>query len=537
MTEPTGIDLYSIHGRSPRITESVQILVVGAGAAGISAALAAARAGARVLLIDENPILPATMGMDVPLHFGGRIAPTVRNRSAMEEQMLQWQPLLADAFEAGVDIRLGTAAWGIYSNRPDVSWVRKLTVGLVDQDRCWLAECDQIVVASGRRDAPLAFPGWDQPGVMGLCAAVHLATRYDALAARRIVVAGTTAETLEGCLELRRSGVEIAAIVEASEGPVAPPDLIEALRSANVEILFGTTLDGVESGADGVAAARLRPLDPGGQERTVECDSILIGVRAVPVVDLLASAGCRIKFDAARGGHIPEVDGNFETSIAGIFAVGDCAGIWPAKSRNDAIAAREGAIAAGRALIALGIDPGTSPDSILPDPPAFDPSAYWASWVKATILECGSDPVVCQCESVTAADILALRPPRYLGRGDEDRNYLRALGEFSAPNPDQVKRLTRAGMGLCQGRRCREQTSALLGHVSGHGPGQISLASYRAPVRPIPLSLMAEGDEPPEMSTYWDSWFGMPTQFQPFWENSPLYRASDRRTGRPRDSE
>lgn len=537
MADQAGCDLYSIRGRSPRITERAEILVVGAGPAGISAAITAARAAANVILVDENPIPAATMGTDIPFYFGGRMAPTVRNRSAMEEQMLQAQPLLADAFEAGVDIRLGTAAWGLYANGPDVSWMPKLTVGLVDSELCWLAACDQVIVATGRRDAPLAFPGWDQPGVMGLCAAVHLARRYDALDARRVVVAGTTAEALTGCLELQRSGVEIAAIVEVKAAPVGPPELVEALRSAGVEILCGTALDGAESGADGVRAARLRSLADASELRTLECDAIVLGVKAVPVVELLASAGCRTRFDVARGGHVPVLGSNSETTVAGVFAVGDCAGIWPTKSGHDSIAAREGEIAASAALAALGIAPETSFDMVPNGPEALDASAYWAAWIQATILECGLDPIVCQCESVTAADILSVRPPRYLGVGQEGRNYSRALSGFTAPNPDQVKRLTRAGMGLCQGRRCREQTSALLAHASGLALDEVPLASYRAPVRPIPLALMAEEDETAAMSSHWDSWFGMPTQFQPFWENAPRYRAADRQTGRPRDSE
>jgi hypothetical protein len=258
------------------------------------------------------------------------------------------------------------------------------------------------------------------------------------------------------------------------------------------------------------------------------------------VVELLSSARCRTTFDAARGGHVPLLSASFETSVAGIYAAGDCAGIWPAKSRDTEIAAREGAIAARAALAAPDAAAGPSdplPETCLSASPAFDSSAYWDSWVEATILGAACDPIVCQCETVTAADILALRPPRYLGCGEEDRRYGRALSQFGAPNPDQVKRLTRAGMGLCQGRRCREQTSALLAHASETTLGEVPLASHRPPVRPIPLSLLADEDEPLEMSAYWDSWFGIPTQFQPYWESEPRYRAADRRTDGPGDSE
>lgn len=524
-------DPYSVHGRSPKITETFQLLVIGAGPAGISAAIAAARAGASVLLVDENPVPPVLMAMDVPLHFGSRMAPVVRNRSAMEEEMLRWQPLLGDAIEAGVDVRLGTAAWGVYANAPDVAWLSKPTIGLVENGRSWLISADQVIVAAGRRDAAIAFAGWDAPGVMGLDAAVHLVSRYNALDARRVVIAGTGATALANCLALLRAGVSIAAIVEVTDEPVGPRYLVEEIRSAGVEIVAGSTLDGVESSTDGVTAVRIHSLDAARNVRTIECDAVLLGVRSVPVVDLLAAAGCRMTFDSARGGHVPMIDGAFRTTVVGVFAVGDCAGLWPRKSLDSGIAALEGQIAATAALAAIGIATD-APRQSAPFPvPDFDMAAYWARWIKATIVESDCDPIVCQCESVTASDLLELRPPRYLACDDADRKYGRALSDLAPPNPDQVKRLTRAGMGLCQGRRCREQTAALLAGASGVAADQIPMATYRAPVRPIPLATLGEQDESATMKAPWDSWFGMPTQFQPFWENEPLYRAADRDIG------
>lgn len=73
-------------------------------------------------------------------------------------------------------------------------------------------------------------------------------------------------------------------------------------------------------------------------------------------------------------------------------------------------------------------------------------------------------------------------------------------------------------MGVCQGRRCREQVAALLALGAGEGLGKIPLASYRAPVRPLPLSTFAATWEPAAMSAHWSTWFGIATQAQPYWE-------------------
>jgi hypothetical protein len=95
------------------------------------------------------------------------------------------------------------------------------------------------------------------------------------------------------------------------------------------------------------------------------------------------------------------------------------------------------------------------------------------------------------------------------------------LGD-AAPNPDLVKRLTRAGMGVCQGRRCREQVGALLVLGAGVRLRDIPLASHRAPVRPLPLSAVRESNEPAAMTRHWDTWFGMPSQYVPWW-NAPQH--------------
>jgi hypothetical protein len=94
-----------------------------------------------------------------------------------------------------------------------------------------------------------------------------------------------------------------------------------------------------------------------------------------------------------------------------------------------------------------------------------------------------------------------------------------------SPHPDVVKRLTRAGMGPCQGRRCREQIAALMALSSGTALADIPLASYRPPVRPLRLAQLAALPEAAAMAEGWDSWFGMRSQWVPFWRAPPTYSA------------
>jgi hypothetical protein len=166
------------------------------------------------------------------------------------------------------------------------------------------------------------------------------------------------------------------------------------------------------------------------------------------------------------------------------------------------------------------------------------------AWVRAAVLDAGDSTYVCQCEEVTAREILELRPPRYLSQdlaaslegGAMARRNARDLRSLlgDRPHPDQVKRLTRAGMGTCQGRRCREQVAALLALGSGLPYGGVAPASHRAPVRPMPMGLAAAtGAESATMARHWDTWFGMAAQYVPFWQVPARYTAA----GRPRDRE
>jgi thioredoxin reductase len=520
-------DPKSISGTVLELHERTEVLVIGAGPAGLAAAMAAARLGRSVILVDENPLAAETMGENLPLHFGGGMTQAVRNRNAMLEAVIGSEPALAEAFEAGIDIRLGTACWGLYAPGPMVGWLPGPVAGLMEGDRSWMMGAERIIVSAGRRDMGLAFAGWEKDGVMGATAALRLAQRYGALGARRAVVLGSTAETLQAALALRDTGVEIVALVDPGADAVGPQALLAALADGGTQTLFGQAPKRAE-GAEAVTALVVSPVGPdgmlvAGEETAIGCDTVLLGVGVVPVIELLDALGARMVFDAARGGTVPVLAGGQQTSVPGVFAVGDCAGIWPAKTLDPEIARAEGRRAAADESAALAPSEG------------YDLGAYRLAWVRASVLENGDTTHVCQCEEVTAREILGVRPPRYLGWEDTKRRNsrdLRSLLGDAPPNPDQVKRLTRAGMGVCQGRRCREQVTALLALATGEPYGSIPAATYRAPVRPLRLTLAAAASrESAAMAQHWDTWFGMPSQYRPPWDLPETYTAGTRPQG------
>src|SRR3984957_19400583 len=207
---PVSHDPKSIAGKSLPVEATIQLLVVGAGAAGAAAALEAARLGLSVMLVEEDPVPAVAMGDDIPLHYGQRFAAAARNRTAMLEAFIARDPTIAELFDAGVDVRLGTSVWGIYANGPSVGWLPGPVAGLQDGERCFMLGCERVIVAAGRRATGLAVPGWELPGVLGITAAQRLLERYGALDVRRAVVLGTSAEALAAARSLRSAGLAIA---------------------------------------------------------------------------------------------------------------------------------------------------------------------------------------------------------------------------------------------------------------------------------------------------------------------------------------
>ena len=531
-------DRASVAGRQPPIDEATDVLVVGAGPAGISAALAAMRGGVRVVLADENPVPLQTMGEDVPLHFGGRMAPTVANRNAVLESILGARPDLAEAIDAGVDVRLGTVVWGLFPQRRTAGWIDGHVAGLADEDRAYLLRFRQVIVASGCRDMGVAFDGWQRPGVMGAAAAYRLATVYEALDSRTAVLVGSGTEALQIGNALLAAGVRIAAIIEQAERVTGPVELLSGLVARGARVFTRHVIQQTLGDPRGVVAVRLTGVDGrgchlSGPLERIECDTVVLGVAAVPAIELLEAAGCAVSFQAARGGHAPVIDGSQRTSLPFIYVAGDCAGVWPSKTLCDDRARREGRIAACAALRALGAElPGSTGsdgsadeqnEPVLPDAPARDIAAERLAWVRAMTLQSAAAPFVCQCEEVTAADVLELNPPRYLHwrGGPSESGRLGAVDPAGTPSPDVVKRLTRAGMGPCQGRRCREQIAALMALSAGRPLADIPLATYRPPVRPLRLAQLAALPEAANMGAGWESWFGIPSQWVPFWRIGP----------------
>ena len=521
-------DPRSISGKLPPPDRHVPLVVVGAGAAGVAAAIEAARAGVDVMLVDEHPVDNDMMAMDVPLCFGQRMDGSVRNRALMLERVVETNPDLAAAHEAGVDVQLGTYVWGAFVNGPTMQELSGSMLGLADDRRSWLVGYDRLVVAAGARDVLLGFPGWERAGTLGAAGAAALLGRYRALAARRLLVLGSGELGLRTAMLALEHGVEVAGIVEIDAQVRGDAALAKTLAGRGVPFFTAHTIQAARGRTGEIESVVLvgvnRDGTPvAGSEREIACDAVCWAVGLAPSVELLHLVGARLRFVSRLGGWVPEVDAHMRTSVPTVFAAGDCAGFHEDMLSAPDIAraqGRQAGAAAAESLSARHHAEGDTRRGVTAAPAAApEIHGYWRMWLDSLIAAGGWDVNVCQCEEVTRRELVETRPPRYLGwRSPQmDARGLGTLLRDGPVNQDQIKRLTRAGMGPCQSRRCREQVGLLLAQAASTTLDRIPLPTFRPPIRPLPLNVLWPADEPAAMREEWVSWFGIPTQFSPHW--------------------
>ncbi len=505
--------------------ESRPLVVVGAGVSGTAAATEAARAGVRVTLIDENPISTSMVGLDVPQFFGQRFMGALRDKALMLERVTAANEALAEAEEAGVEIQLATCVWGAFRNSETSRVLDGPQLGLADDERSWLMKYDRLIVAAGARDLGISFAGWNLAGAMGANGAHVLMNRYQASSSRRMVVMGSGNLGLNTARMALDRGIEVAAVVDVSTSVRGDEALITALQGEGVKLYTSHTVReavGSDGDIESVVLIEIDNCEPvAGTEKVISADTVCLAIGLVPNVELLSLLGCDLTFKSKLGGYVPVHDDWMRTSVDTVFVAGDVAGFHDGMVLDTEIARNQGrlaGVAAAESLGAIGTDEALARrndlQAVAVDSTPNEVHSSWKSWLQSLVNAGGPDIFACPCEEVTCAELIDLRPPRYLAWESErmSRRGLGTLVKDSPVNPDQVKRLTRAGMGHCQGRLCREQVSLLLAEESGTDIAEVPLMSYRPPVRPLPLKVMWPHEETEQVRRDWPKWFSPTNQ-------------------------
>ncbi len=501
--------------------ETKSLVIVGAGAAGTAAAIEAARTGVQVTLIDENPIGASMMGLDVPQFFGKRTMDALRNRAEMLERVAATSDSLAEAKAAGVDVQLGTCVWGAFRNTETSRQLDGPQLGLADDTQSWMIKFDRLIVAAGSRDVGMSFAGSDLAGAMGANGACSLMSRYQALASRRMVVLGSGNLGLSTARMALDCGIEVTAIVDVSSSARGDETLLAGLQEEGVELYTSHTVKEAAGNDAGIESVVLVEIDGNcepvaGSEKTIAADTVCLAIGLAPSVELLSLLGCDLTFKSELGGYVPDCDDWMRTSVDTVFVAGDVAGFHDDMISDPEIARNQGRLAGIAAAESLGAIDNAQALVRRAEIQAEDATAAptevhtdWKQWLQSFVNAGGPDVLACPCEEVTCAELIDLQPPRYLEWRSErmSRRSLQTQVKDGPVDPDQVRRLTRAGMGHCQGRRCLEQVSLLLTAESGTDIAELPQMSIRPPVRPLPLSVMWPHDETEQMRENWVKWF------------------------------
>ena len=408
------------------------VLVVGGGAAGLSAAIAAADLGADVVLADEGA------------EPGGRLLAEGGHAHARE--------LAGRARQAGVEVLSAAPALGAFDGLVPV-WQG----GTLHQVRA-----RQIVYATGSIEQPLLFPGNDLPGVMLSGGAVRLAALYGLSPGSRAVVATVDDRGLEAAVALLDHGVQVAAVADLrTEGA---GDALERLTSQGVHVLPGATV----LQAEGRSALQRVTLGPpgagegGAGEHTVTCDLLAVSGGSAPATSLLTQSGAKTGYDE-RLGHfvlreVPE----------GLHAAGQVVGADQLRE-----AERSGAVAGADAAHALGLGDESSRARADEERGAIDERPAPAVAVPPAVTSSRRGKCfACLCEDVTAKDI-----------------HLSV--EEGYDSIELSKRYTTTTMGPCQGRMCQLPAVRLMAEETGQSLAEVGTTTARPPWHAVPMGALA----------------------------------------------
>lgn len=471
------------HADKPRAPYDIAVL--GAGPAGLSAAVAAAAQGRRTVLTDAG----ARPGGQYWRHRDG-------DDGALQHDWSRFQ-----------DLRRRLEAEPLAEYRPDHSiWhVERTesgftihTVDAIDGTSPRALRSRTVIIATGAYDRQLPFPGWTTPGVFTAGAAQALLKGQGVLAGKRIAVAGTGPFLLPVAAGLAEAGGEVVGVFEAgrpaafARHPLAvlsnPAKLAEGagyLRTLlRHRIPYRTRTAVVAAhGTDTVTGVTIAGLDAqwrieSGSTRELECDTVAVGYGFTPQTEIPLQLGCEMVRDA-DGSLVARVDSRQRSTVEGVYIAGEACGVGGAR-----LSVVEGELAGLHAAYTTG---GPAPDRqrlarLLKQRAAqrsfaaamhqaFPVPDGWQTWLEP-------DTVVCRCEEVTAARIRA------------------AVDDLGAVDPRAVKLYARPGMGLCQGRVCGYATACLVAAANRRKPSADDLLGMAArPVaQPLTLGALAAGN-------------------------------------------
>lgn len=454
-----------------------QLVVIGAGPAGMAAAQAAARHGVEVAVFDEQ----AQPGGQIYRHVD---ASPLGDTALLGKDYSFGKPLVQAFRGAHLDYFPSSSLWYLD---------KSLQLGVLRDGVSHSIKAQKVILAGGAQERPMPIPGWQLPGVMGAGAAQVLLKSAAMLPDDGVVLAGNGPLLLLLAWQYLQAGVAIQAILDTSPRgsrlkamrhlpkALAASDylwkglrLMLSIRRARIPCY--SAVSGLE--AEGDHCLQAVSFDAGGKRHRLESKLLLLHQGIVPALHLAQAAGCALQWNPALQCWQVERDRWGQGSTPGVYLAGDAAAIGGARAAH-----LEGRLAGLQVAHDCGLLDAASRDrmaksifaarerhlSIRPFLDACYPPAQ----------ECllpADETLVCRCEEVSARRI-------------------REVVALGCQGPNQVKAFTRCGMGPCQGRFCASTVEQLIAHQRGVSVAAVGRYSVRPPLKPVTLGQLAASSE------------------------------------------
>jgi len=320
------------------------IVIIGAGPAGLAAAIEAARLGVKsVLVVDLNLKAGGQLFKQIHKFFGSSA-----HRSGVRGMDIGTQ-MLDECNQYGVEIWLNSAAVGIFDG--NVVSIEKNDGN--KQPVLENVQAKKVIIATGASENVIRFTGWTKPGVMGAGAAQTMINVNRVKPGKKIVMLGSGNVGLIVSYQLMQAGCEVVALVEAAPGIGGYGVHASKIRRAGVPIYTKHTI--IEAkGTDRVSEVIIAEVDDKfqpipGTEKSLEADTITLAAGLKPISDLIRLTETELHFDGVLGGWVPKHNENMETTNPDIYVAGDTTGVEEANT-----ALEEGKLSGVSAAESLG---------------------------------------------------------------------------------------------------------------------------------------------------------------------------------------
>lgn len=460
------------------MSRQVDLLIVGSGPAGMSAAIMARRYGLDVLVADEQ---------QTP---GGQIW---RNVEAVDTKQAA---VLGRAYSEGLaTVRRFRTCGAVYEPSTQVWHIEAgPRVFMTRDSTAFSVEAGAVLLATGAQERPSPFHGWTLPGVMTVGAAQIALKSAGEIPDKPVWIAGSGPLPLLYAIQVLKAGGQIAGFLDTT-----PPGRLRAALPKFAAAVFGCPSDLIKGarwmstlcrrvryvhGVTEIAAIgdmaleRLRFATADGKAEVVDAQLLLVHEGLVPTLHPTLALGCRHVWNPDQDSFAADLDEWGETSERNVFVAGDGAGIGGAKAAclRGEIAALKVAVKAARIDEAEAVRVARPIRAQLKRALATRPFLDTFYRPRQSIFVPSDDTIACRCEEVLVGQVRAQT----------------AAG--GRPGPNQVKAFTRAGMGPCQGRQCNYTIAHVLAAAEGRDMSDVGLYRVRPPFKPVTLSELAALD-------------------------------------------